>query len=137
VNDIKDVTFFGAGNAIFTVSNPVQERYTYKIRKPGNDKPCFINLLTGPDNTQDYTYLGIYNPRDHRVILTTKSRYNAQSKPVRVLQWALNLVATDKALPQGYKIQHEGRCCRCGRTLTTPKSIDEGIGPECKGKMNQ
>jgi len=31
----------------------------------------------------------------------------------------------------GVKIFHEGKCCRCGRRLTTPTSVQNGIGPEC------
>ena len=31
----------------------------------------------------------------------------------------------------GFEIMHEGRCCRCNRTLTHPDSIKTGIGPEC------
>jgi hypothetical protein len=47
-----------------------------------------------------------------------------------VIRWAVKAVAKG-SLPEGYKIQHEGKCCRCGRTLTTPESIERGIGPEC------
>jgi hypothetical protein len=35
------------------------------------------------------------------------------------------------ALPSGWEFRHEGRCGRCGRTLTVPESIDSGFGPEC------
>jgi hypothetical protein len=28
----------------------------------------------------------------------------------------------------------EGRCSRCGRTLTVPASLYHGMGPECAGK---
>jgi hypothetical protein len=28
----------------------------------------------------------------------------------------------------------EGRCSRCGRTLTVPASLHHGMGPECAGK---
>lgn len=35
---------------------------------------------------------------------------------------------------QGVTIRVSKRCVRCNRTLTTPESIRDGIGPECAGK---
>lgn len=131
-SSITDIKFFELGKAIFTVSNPSNKHYTYKIKlKKFEKNSCwFIYLLTGPQNTSDYTYLGVYVPSIHGVRITAKSKYTEDSEPVKVLKWALARIANDN-LPVGYKIQHEGRCGRCGRTLTTPESISRGIGPEC------
>lgn len=30
-----------------------------------------------------------------------------------------------------YRRALKGRCRRCGRTLTDPASVEQGIGPEC------
>ena len=131
-NLINDVKFFQGGNAIFTVKNDKDKHYTYRIRQPkGNNKPFFISLLTGSDNTESYTYLGIYNPLSNNVILTQKSKYTNESTPVKVIRWAIKKINEKSSIPNGYSIQHEGKCCRCGRTLTTPNSINNGIGPEC------
>jgi hypothetical protein len=132
-NPIKSTEFFSGGNALFTVSNPQGTRYTFRIRKPKPDMPFFVSLLTGPDNESSYTYLGIYVPQIQAIRLTSKSRYTEDSLPVKVLRWAVKL----PKLPEGYAIQHEGRCCRCGRTLTVPESIDAGIGPECAGLLSE
>lgn len=32
-------------------------------------------------------------------------------------------------------IYNEGKCVRCGRTLTTPESVSMSIGPECAKQM--
>lgn len=130
MNRILSADFFEGGKAIFTVSNPSGEYYTYRIsHKKG--MPFFVSLLTGADNTSDYTYLGVYVPQHHSVVLTDKSKYTEDTKPVRVIRWAIKRVVSGEDLPLGYGIQHEGRCCRCGRMLTTPESIEQGIGPEC------
>lgn len=131
MNDIKTPAFFSGGNATFTVSNPTGEHYTFKIRKPKETTPYFVSLLSGPDNESDYTYLGVYNPDKQEIKLTAKSRFTPDSKPYRVIQWAVRHVNN---LPPGYAIQHNGKCCRCGRTLTVPESIETGIGPECAKK---
>lgn len=135
MNDITDKRFFEGGRAVFTVSNGQGEHYTYRIGRSKEDQPLFVGLLTGPNNEQDYTYMGIYSPDTGSVRLTQKSKYTPDSKPVKVIQWAINTVRNGKTLPSGYSIQHEGRCCRCGRTLTDPTSIQLGIGPECREKF--
>jgi len=122
--------FLGAGKAIFTVANPHGKHYTFKIRKK-KDMPYFVSLLTGPDNYANYTYLGIYIPAHAEVRLSTKSRYNAESLPVKVVRWAIKMIHEGKELPEGYSIRHEGKCARCGRRLTDPVSIERGFGPEC------
>lgn len=129
-----------AGKAIFTVSNPTGERYTYKIRhKKADDRwpeTWFANLLTGPNNMSDYTYMGMVKPDTPVIVhLTKASRYTEDSKPLKVLRWALKKVWAGEALPAGYKIHHEGRCGRCGAPLTVPESIESGYGPECIKKV--
>jgi len=53
------IEFAMGGNARFTlVSKKTGERKTYRVRQPDATKPYFVQLLTGPDNTSDYTYLG-------------------------------------------------------------------------------
>lgn len=138
-NQIHSLDFFTGGKAIFTVSSP-ERHYTFKIQKPKNTgnrvfrkDMYFVYLLTGPDNTSSYTYIGMYIPGNlsNPLILTAKSRVEEGSKPVRAFNWAVRLISSKKTAPEGYTIQHEGCCCRCGRTLTTPESIERGIGPEC------
>jgi len=126
-----DLHFLEAGHAIFTVGNDKGDHYTYRIVKPSKDKPFFVSLLTGPDNCADYTYLGVFNPLTREVYRTAKSKYLESSTPVKVIRWAIKKVANNTTLPPGYSIYHEGRCCRCGRRLTTPESVEAGIGPEC------
>ena len=57
--------FILAGNALFTVENTATgNRFTFKVRKPDDDKPHFVSVLTGPDNEHDYAFLGtVFDPR--------------------------------------------------------------------------
>lgn len=136
-------TFILGGKAIFTVHNDKGVHYTYRVtgKKTGNGSSIyFVNLLTGPDNESDYTYLGVLDPSGPRVRLTAKSKLQYSSVPVRVLGWVLNHIWTETELPDGYGVNHEGRCGRCGRTLTRPEGVDAGgyrfgFGPECWGKV--
>lgn len=138
-NEIKDSRFFQGGHAIFTVSNSKGEHYTYKISKarkpnPSGNHVYFVGLLTGPDNESSYTYMGIYSLRLNSVVLTYASKYKEDTTPLKVVRWAIKQVTDGKQLPDGYSIQHAGTCCCCGRTLTTPESVESGIGPVCAKK---
>jgi hypothetical protein len=136
------VSFFTGGKATFTVDNGQGEHYTFKIRQPKRQDerftgtvPHFVSLLTGPDNTSSYTYLGVMCPTTGSVRLTKKSKYTSDTKPVKVVSWAMKHVYGDRQLPEGYQIRHEGKCGCCGRALTHPESLSRGIGPECWEKM--
>ena len=121
--------FVTAGRAVFTLSGR-ESRYTYQVSRSEDGAVYFVALLTGPDNTADYTYLGLLQPDSGRVILTRKSTYTDQSRPVVALRWALGILWQGRALPEPARLQHVGKCGRCGRALTVPESIDRGIGPE-------
>jgi hypothetical protein len=130
-------SFVLAGRAVFTVDNGKGQHYTFKVSHKAAEgswpEAWFASLLTGPDNTSDYTYLGMINP-DLTVKLTRKSPYGPDSQPVKVLGWALRRIVA-QSLPEGYNVHHEGKCGRCGRVLTVPASITSGFGPECIGKI--
>jgi hypothetical protein len=135
MNDIKDIRFFEQGRAVFTVANNKGDHYTFRIGRSKDTQPLFVGLLTGPDNESSYTYLGIYEPEKKQVRLTAKSKYTNESAPTKVVNWAIRQVAENTPLPEGYSIQHAGKCCKCGRLLTDPVSCEFGIGPECRSKL--
>jgi hypothetical protein len=91
--------------------------------------------LTGPNNDADYSYMGMLSEFNGEVRLTRASRVTENAKSFKVINWAMRKVWAGSVLPEGYAIHHEGRCARCARTLTTPESIERGIGPECAEKM--
>lgn len=140
--------FLLAGHAIFTISGPNGGHYTFKIFSPkgGEDDtngPRFLSLLTGPDNEQDYTYVGIVSRQNGVIIPTKASRWRRDNPPVYVKILENNFLWylwRGQSPPQGYAINGNGRCGRCGRTLTRPEGVDErgyrfGFGPVCWDKM--
>ena len=135
-NVIKDIRFFVGGRSVFTIDNGKGTHYTFRIGRKTDTQPFFVGILSGPNNENDYTYMGIYDPSTHNVRLTQKSKYNEESVPLKVIRWGIKQVVENKELPSGYSIRHEGKCCRCGRTLTDPTSIELGIGPECRSKVS-
>jgi hypothetical protein len=144
--------FFVGGNGscscVFTVKVPEQFasekgcelHYTFKVSQsePTERWPNpahFVNLLTGPDNTSDYSYLGMLNPNTGEIRLTAKSCAGATAWSVRIVRRVMGAVfegdGVESIRRNGWDIDHEGRCGRCGRALTVPESIEVGIGPDC------
>lgn len=134
-----------AGKAIFTVYNGKGDHYTYQVKRKDSDDPVrppvwFVSLLTGPDNYDDYTYLGCLNAGTGAIRLTRASRLPANSTPVAVVNWALRIVWAGGNFPSGYGIKGEGRCGRCGHKLTHPDGVADdgyrrGFGPHCWAKI--
>lgn len=126
------VRFVLGGNARVTlVSEKTGVRYTYRVSLAKDGKLWFVSVLTGPDNESSYTYLGVVLPGQAvELQLTKASKMDAESLPVRAFRYTLAALAHG-VLPPNVQVWHEGRCGRCGRTLTVPESIASGIGPEC------
>lgn len=117
-----------AGNSIFTiVSKKTGNRFTYKIYKK-NDNLWFCYLMTGCDNESHYSYIGYYKNNNFQWSV----RCNILPTSPSIL--ALNYLLTYKELSL-VDIFHCGRCCKCGKLLTTPESIEKGIGPKCESKI--
>ena len=145
--------FVRAGRAIFTLSAPAsfiaqhpecQAHYTYKVSlapaKGQWPETWFVNLLTGPDNSSDYSPLGILNPETGAMRLVRSTKMNDRSWPVKIIRRVLACLwevanARPEDMPRcGFELRHEGRCGRCGHRLTVPASIETGLGPICAGK---
>ncbi len=115
-----------AGHATITIrSISTGQRFTYKIQKADDKDLWFVKLLTGPENTVDYRYIGVI---DNGFRITTKSQAGPDAPAVRAISWA-----SARWEDPRMEIWHEGRCGRCGRVLTVPESIAGGIGPTCAG----
>jgi hypothetical protein len=130
--------FMLGGDAIFTLTRPdLDQRFTYRVTRKGANDPHFVKLLTGPDNTRDYTYLGILDPDMGYVILTERSGFPETAPSVRAIRWAAELLWEGHPLPTPAEIHHEGMCARCRRPLTVPESIRTGFGPECAARLGR
>ena len=127
-------TFLKGGRAVFTLESlKTGAHYTYRVNQKDDASPFFVGLLAGPDNTSDYVYVGLL--RDGLCQTTKKSKLTCDSVPVKALNFVLQHVGAGR-LPTDAVVRHEGRCGVCGRALTTPESLDRGIGPECWSKLS-
>jgi hypothetical protein len=176
-----------AGDAIFTMVRPQvtlidgeresinpEKRFTYRIQrakpKDGEEadplRPWFVKVLSGPNNTQDYHYLGTIFPSKWAAGMDyrhgRKSRVAEDAPSSKGIAWFirhLNKLIVLRAELEGadmfrkpeieasiLKVEstlnkllyyHQGKCGRCARKLTVPESIINGIGPVCAEKTGE
>lgn len=122
--------FILGGNSTFTVrSLRSQVRFTFRVRKPKEDSPHFVSVMTGRDNESDYTFLGtIFNESHYQH--GRRSSIDPVDVSAIAARWVCAKVLAGQQL-NNVEIWHEGKCARCGRKLTVPESIESGFGPEC------
>lgn len=135
IQNIED--FITGGNATITLrSKNTGTYFTYNIKKSDkSDELYFVHLLRGPDNENDYSYVGCYysDTSYFHPCRTWKSE-NKTTWPKSML--AINYFFDRMHnLPDTLEVYHEGKCARCGKKLTTPESITLGFGPECRRYM--
>ncbi len=126
-----------AGHARFTlVSQKTGARYTYEVLEPAEKRPgsnvLFVRVLTGQNNEADYSYLGcVFDTA--KFVHGRKSHVPADAPSAKAFVWAWPRIVAGVDL-LNCEVWHEGRCGRCGRVLTVPESITNGIGPVCAEK---
>jgi hypothetical protein len=128
--------FVLGGKSTFTVQNKdTGNRFTYRVKFASDKKDplYFVGLLSGPDNSHDYSYIGIIHRDAFR--RTGKSEVTANAKSFQAFSWLWGKIHRKERLPKQVEVYHEGRCGRCGRKLTVPTSIASGFGPDCVNRV--
>ncbi len=147
--------YFQGGDAVFTIEpglelsakfNVENRHYTYWItfvegdKSKGQRDTFFIKLFVGTENTnpKHYRYLGILNVKQGDVICTAGSKIDPADFAVRILRMTICRIWDGKGAElaaMGVSVRHNDHCSRCGKRLTTPTSLDIGVGPECLKMM--
>ena len=137
-------------NGTFSVRSRASGNHrTFRIRTwKGRDgqPPRVVDLLTGPNNTQDYTGFAFLNEPQLAVTVwrrfrggpTGPSQWDRLAEVVRVVAFGPD--GADHPAMRGHpwlaglEVSVARACRRCNRLLTTPESVAAGIGPECAGR---
>jgi len=112
-------------NSLFTMVGK-ESRFTYRVTQdPKNANVLKLGVLSGPNNTQDYRRVGSILKDTQEV-----RSYTPDVPSVKAFRWVFERAKRAMNI-NPVQVLHHGRCCRCGRVLTTPESIRSGIGPIC------
>lgn len=129
-NGMNTQAFILAGNATFTATSlKTLERVTFQVQKSKDKDFWFVRSLFGPNNETDFRYIGFIGSSGK---FLAGNKGNPNHKHFQVFDWIWNKGKLTNSL---LKINHEGKCGRCGRKLTVPESIESGFGPECSTKL--
>lgn len=145
LNQQESLDFILGGNSRFTFKSlKTQSHLTFKVIVPKSNskdtsKIFYVSVLSGTDNDSNYTYIGYIKKENSTLNFYPTQKLNAKVTSIEVFKFVFDRLV-QKITLTNLEIYHEGKCCRCGRTLTTPESIKLGIGPECikiKSKINE
>ncbi len=144
-NHSKALKYMRAGKAIMTIeSKKTQKHFTYRFKTPKDldentpikDIPVWVSVLTGPDNELGYEYVGVIF--GNKYYHSRKARVGQDAKSIVAFKyWFKALVANDTKRLSMIELYHEGTCMRCGRKLTTPESVELGVGPVCGAEIDR
>lgn len=108
---------------------------TLRVRTQGPDvefapNETIVYLLNGPNNETDYMGFCFLKPNGE-YHLWKKFRDNREHSD---LPRAMDVLLKDPKDAGKAYAKISGNCYRCGRTLTVPVSLHNGVGPECAKK---
>lgn len=130
---IRDYIFGGRG--IVTLKSPTGVHHTYVFQRPRNEDqfPDDVMFVYALHDGNKMFYVGMIENSQFR--LTRSSRFLNDTEIVRGARYIMKM-AFVKDLDTPMELYHEGICSVCGRPLTNPKSIQTGIGPRCRRRLN-
>jgi hypothetical protein len=117
---------------IFTVVHQDNSWTTIRVYRPDEAKRVKLAYLFGRDNDfagayKDFASVGV---RGQVSLVWLDDAYAGNERLRRAVA---AVVGDPEAAGKAYAVRST-RCWKCNRTLTTPQSIEDGIGPDCKAK---
>lgn len=121
--------FIHGGKSIFTiVSKKTGRHMTYRVRANKDGDRFWVSSRSG-DGEEKWSFFGVINLDAGRFFVARKSKLSKDALEVKAFDWFYKLRDYDQI-----EFYHEGMCCKCGRQLTDPVSIELGMGPKCRGE---
>lgn len=131
-NTKEALKFIFAGKSVVTfVNTNTGNRFTFKLKQAKDSNLFFVSVLTNPDT---YTYIGTCVEGNYKH--GKKSNITKDAQSVKVFEFMLSRLKSDN-LPDFLEVWHEGFCGKCGKRLTVPSSILNGLGPDCIKKLSK
>jgi hypothetical protein len=126
---------FLAGKSRLTIKNPETGNHIkIRMRRKKDSPVYYLQLAILGDSDPGYRYAGAYQVESNKFFPAKDIQRGSRME--RIASFLIEAVSNPFRLNR-MEIMHEGQCCRCGRKLTHPESIQHGIGPECSGKLKK
>ena len=121
--------FLFAGDCWFTLQSKRTNRYfTYNIYKKGTSSIWFLKVR----DIKNTIYSGYIRKTGNGYKYFHGIDVPIGKGDIRIVafMWFLEHM-NDKDILSKISIRHIGKCCKCGKALTDPQSINLGAGPYC------
>lgn len=119
----------------FTVEAEGEKHRTFRVKTSAKSGKTIIGLMVGSNNLTSYLWFGYVNGSKIQFWGKPNMGWGQESRELPITQgtanacWEAILGNPNEA---GLRFANESKqCARCGRVLTNPESIENGIGPEC------
>lgn len=126
-------TYILGGRGVVTLESPGGKKHSYVYETPMNSEsfPEDVRFVYALHDGIKKFYIGMIELDSFR--LTRNSRFLPDTEIVKGARYIENLRHSQNFLSRSpMKIYHQGVCARCGRKLTSHKSIVTGFGRKCK-----
>ena len=141
LDDIRAYTLGGRAT-VTLVSAKTGASYTYTVEQTkGADDFFFVSLLTGPENTHDYTPCGTMRFSGGLWVYRTNPsaldwvRLDSPSQ-VGFAWFVRQLNGKGSQISDQVEVWVSSRCSVCHRKLTAKQSIASGMGPKCRARVD-
>ena len=131
---ITDYIYGGRG--IMKLESPSGVHHYYMFQKPADSEafPDDVIFVYAIHDFEKKFYIGMIEQGKFR--LTRNSRFLSDTDIVKGAYFIMKMSNSQKLVDETkMMLSHMGMCARCGRELTTDKSIESGIGPKCRKRL--
>lgn len=118
----------------FTVqdANDTHRTFRFKTNQRGQ---TLIGLMVGRNNVTDYAWFGFVDGATLRFWRTAKYQMMPFTLPIShdaIVECFNAIIGNVEQAGKRYASYYKN-CSRCGKVLTTPESLERGLGAECAG----
>lgn len=110
---------------------------TDKTRKQIRFKADGLNIVLKLNNTKQYVNItdGKTNNSVYgKISMTGKPLFKANT--IQAIKYALESLENDTKLSSKLELRLIGECSVCGKELSDPRSMELGVGPECRDNID-
>ena len=128
---IGAVLDFATGGRATLFIKGKDDTYEFRITRKEHLNKNLVWFVYGRANHDEFKYLCAF-AEDYKLKITKAS---SEGKPLAAFYYVWGL-ALDNKETSLVSVWHDGRCSRCHRKLTDEKSVELGIGPDCREALN-
>jgi len=131
-------TYLHGGRGEVTLASPtgVAHRYLFSEPRNADEFPVGTIFVYALHEGRRF-YLGMLD-NNNQFRLTSRSQFKADTETVKGAMYIAKMASDQNLVDQTQMmLYHSGKCCRCGRLLSSGKSISCGLGKSCRKQLNK